>query len=180
MHHGAGGLPCIGTVGARGLHRILAPAVQCVYKCCMPCLFSYLLLYLINRYLALNDAFLLPFSRRTVIWPRSFLLYAKDRRRALQSRYRAALRSQRSVFESARPRARRILDDLRGTGARSSALPHTPTCRELYCRRIVGSVMVRIGFERNEPWLKKVFTIAFLSLVDGLEPIHSRRERRAR
>ena len=58
MHHGAGGLPCIGTVGARGLHRILAPAVQCVYKCCMPCLFSYLLLYLINRYLALNDAFL--------------------------------------------------------------------------------------------------------------------------
>ena len=51
-------LPCIGTVGARGLHRILAPAVQCVYKCCMPCLFSYLLLYLINRYLALNDAFL--------------------------------------------------------------------------------------------------------------------------
>ena len=85
-----------------------------------------------------------------------------------------------TVFESARPRARRILDDLRGTGARSSALPHTPTCRELYCRRIVGSVMVRIGFERNEPWLKKVFTIAFLSLMDGLEPIHSRRERRAR
>ena len=84
------------------------------------------------------------------------------------------------VFESARPRARRILDDLRGTGARSSALPHTPTCRELYCRRIVGSVMVRIGFERNEPWLKKVFTIAFLSLMDELEPIHSRRERRAR
>ena len=32
--------------------------------------------------------------------------------------------------------------------------------------------MVRIGFERNEPWLKKVFAIAFLSLVDGLEPIH--------
>jgi hypothetical protein len=28
--------------------------------------------------------------------------------------------------------------------------------------------------------LKKVFAIAFLSLVDGLEPIHSRRERRAR
>ena len=84
------------------------------------------------------------------------------------------------VFESARPRARRILDDLRGTGARSSALPHTPTCRELYCRRIVGSTMVRIGFQRNELWLKKVFTIAFLSLMDGLEPIHSRRERRAR
>ena len=53
-------------------------------------------------------------------------------------------------------------------------------CRELYCRRIVGSVMVRIGFERNELWLKKVFTIAFLSLMDGLEPIHSRREHRAR
>jgi len=34
-------------------------------------------------------------------------------------------------------------------------------------------VMVRIGFERNEPWLKKVFAIAFLSLVDGLEPIGS-------
>ena len=75
---------------------------------------------------------------------------------------------------------RRTLEALRGSGARSSALPHTPTCRELYCRRIVGSVMVRIGFERNEPWLKKVFTIAFLSLMDELEPIHSRRERRAR
>ena len=29
-----------------------------VSKCCMPCFVSYLLLYLINRYLALNDAFL--------------------------------------------------------------------------------------------------------------------------
>ena len=104
-----------------------------------------------------------------------YLARAKNRRRALQS----GAESQRS-FESARPRARRILDDLRGTGARSSALPHTPTCRGLYCRRIVGPVMVRIGFERNESWLKKVLAIAFLSLMDGLEPIHSRRERRVR
>ena len=28
--------------------------------------------------------------------------------------------------------------------------------------------MVRIGFERNEPWLKKVLAIAFLSLMDRL------------
>ena len=61
---------------------------------------------------------------------------------------------------------------------RARALPHPPTCRELYCRRIVGPVMVRIGFERNELWLKKVLAIAFLSLMDRLEPIHSRRERR--
>ena len=40
--------------------------------------------------------------------------------------------------------------------------------------------MVRIGFERNEPWLERVLAIAFLSLMDRLEPIHSRRERRAR
>jgi len=40
--------------------------------------------------------------------------------------------------------------------------------------------MGRIGFEQNGPWLKKVFAIAFLSLMDGLEPIHSRRERRVR
>ena len=98
---------------------------------------------------------------------------------ARKNRRRALLRSQRS-FEPARPRARRILDDLRGTGARSSALPHTPTCRELYCRRIVGPVMVRIGFERNEPWLKKVLAIAFLSLMDRLSPsIHDVNAERA-
>ena len=143
VHHGAGGLPCIGTVGARGLHRILAPAVQCVYKCCMPCLFSYLLLYLINRYLALNDAFLSKNCDLAEIVP---IICKRPPQSATESLHRAALRSQRSVFESARPRARRILNDLRGTGARSSALPHTPTCRELYCRRIVGPVMDRIGF----------------------------------
>ena len=51
---------------------------------------------------------------------------------------------------SRRDLERRILDVLRGTGACSSALPHTPTCRELFCRRIIGPVMVRIGFERND------------------------------
>ena len=117
-----------------------------------------------------------PYARLHGKSPGAFLVFYLAR---AKNRRRAALRSQRS-FESARPRARRILDDLRGTGARSSALPHTPTCRELYCRRIVGPVMVRIGFERNEPWLKKVLAIAFLSLMDRLEPIHSRRERRAR
>ena len=166
---------CIGTVGVRELHRILAPAVQCVYKCCIPCLFSYLLLYLINRYLALNDAFLSKNCDLAEIVP---ILCKRPPQSATESLQSGA--EEPTVFESARPRARRILDDLRGTGARSSALPHTPTCRELYCRRIVGPVMVRIGFERNEPWLKKVFTIAFLSLMDELEPIHSRRERRAR
>ena len=51
---------------------------------------------------------------------------------------------------SRRDLERRILDVLRGTEARSSALSHTPTCRELFCRRIVGPVMVRIGFEPND------------------------------
>ena len=77
----------------------------------------------------------------------------------------------------------RILDVLRGTEARSSALPHTPTCRELFCRRIVGPVMVRIGFESfelNDALEERVFPIAFLGLMDGLEPIHSQRERRER
>ena len=74
----------------------------------------------------------------------------------------------------------RILDVLRGTGARSSALPHSPTCPKLFCWRIVGPVMVRIGFEPNDALEERVFPIAFLGLMDGLEPIHSRHERRER
>ena len=81
---------------------------------------------------------------------------------------------------SRRDLERRILDVLRGTGARSSALPHSPTCRELFCRRIVGPVMVRIGFEPNDALEERVVPIAFLGLMDGLEPIHSRHERRER
>ena len=94
------------------------------------------------------------------------------RRRALQSDCGA-----QRLFESARLELR-ILGVLRGTGACSSALPHTPTHRELFCRRIVGPEMARIGFERNAALEERVFTIAFLSLMDGLKPIHSRRERR--
>ena len=67
---------------------------------------------------------------------------------------------------------RRILGVSRGTGARSSALPHTPTCRELYCRRIVGPVMVRIDLDAERGAGGLVFPIAFLSLMDGLETIH--------
>ena len=99
-------------------------------------------------------------------------LQSKTRRRALQSDCGA-----QRLFECARLE-RRILGVLRRTGACSSALPHTPTRRELFCRRIVGPEMARIGFERNAALEERVFTIAFLSLMDGLEPIHSRRERR--
>ena len=38
--------------------------------------------------------------------------------------------------------------------------------------------MARIGFEPNDALEERVFMIAFLSLMDGLKPIHSRRERR--
>ena len=99
-------------------------------------------------------------------------LQSKTRRRALQSDCGA-----QRLFECARLE-RRILGVLRRTGACSSALPHTPTRRELFCRRIVGPEMARIGFERNAALEERVFTIAFLSLMDGLKPIHSRRERR--
>ena len=34
--------------------------------------------------------------------------------------------------------------------------------------------MVRIGFEPNDALEERVFPIAFLGLMDGLEPIHSR------
>ena len=74
------------------------------------------------------------------------------------------------------PRAQTCL----GEGRLSAAFCTRSKKIVFYCRQIVGSVMVRIGFERNEPWLKKVLAIAFLSLMDRLEPIHSRRERRAR
>ena len=42
----------------------------------------------------------------------------------------------------------------------------TPTCRELFCRRIIGPVMVRIGFERNDGLEERVFPIAFLGLIN--------------
>ena len=108
-------------------------------------------------------------------------VYVKDLRRSPEKNpRRRALQSDcgaQRLFESARQELR-ILGVLRGTGACSSALPHTPTHRELFCRRIVGPEMARIGFEPNDALEERVFMIAFLSLMDGLKPIHSRRERR--
>ena len=108
-------------------------------------------------------------------------VYVKDLRRSPEKNpRRRALQSDcgaQRLFESARLELR-ILRVLRGTGACSSALPHTPTHRELFCRRIVGPDGP--DWIRAQPRAegKGVYEIAFLSLMDGLKPIHSRRERR--
>ena len=45
---------------------------------------------------------------------------------------------------------------------------------------LINYIRKRMGLRETSRGVKKVFTIAFLSLLVGLEPIHLRRERRAR
>ena len=110
--------------------------------------------------------------------PQAFFGFYLAREKTAAERCRAALWSQRA-FESARPRAA----DSRGLARNGSALERAPSHFDLPwallpANRWSGDGPDWARAERGAGGL--VFPIAFLSLMDGLETILSRRERRVR